>query len=111
MDAERNATAARRVERAWYAMHRRAGNKDGYHPTYADVHVCKRWSSLKGKENFIKDMGHPPKGTTLSRFADTGDYKPSNCAWHTPKQQCEEAKKKQRLSTTQKTATQLNKAA
>jgi hypothetical protein len=86
--------AAHRAEKAWNSMHRRAGNKDGINPTYTNVHICRRWSGPKGKENFVKDMGQPPKGTSLSRFGDVGDYKKSNCAWHTWKQQWIERKKR-----------------
>ena len=84
-----------RSEDIWRHMHRRAGNRDGKHPSYANVRVCRRWSGSKGQANFIKDMGQPPTGTSISRYVDTGDYKPSNCAWHTPKQQAEEHRKKQ----------------
>jgi hypothetical protein len=55
------------------------------------VRVCKRWLKF---ENFSADMGTRPKGTSLSRFGDIGNYSPSNCAWHTKAQQLAEAAKK-----------------
>jgi hypothetical protein len=44
--------------------------------------------------DFLEDMGERPKGTTLSRFRDTGDYEPGNCAWHTKTQQEKERRNK-----------------
>jgi hypothetical protein len=76
---------------SWSSMRERAGNRDGHHPTYTFVNVCDRWLDFN---NFLADMGEKPQGTSLSRFADTGDYAPSNCAWHTDAQQKAEAKKK-----------------
>lgn len=91
--------AAHRAERTWYEMHRRAGNKDSNHPSYANVRVCKRWSGPKGLQNFLKDMGQPPKGTSLSRIADSGDYKPGNVVWGTRAHQAEQKRlKKERLN-------------
>jgi hypothetical protein len=37
----------------------------------------------------IADMGPRPKGTTLGRFGDVGDYSPSNCKWMTQREQNE----------------------
>jgi len=82
------------AEASWHCMHQRAENRDGDHPTYADVIVCARWSGINGKANFLKDMGPRPKGTSLSRFRDSGNYKPSNCAWHTRAEQAIEQRKK-----------------
>jgi hypothetical protein len=50
-------------------------------------------------ENFLADMGERPKGTTLSRFADSGNYEPGNCACHTWKEQRAEARKKKAMMT------------
>lgn len=84
--------------RTWSSILSRCGNHDGKHKSYSNIKVCKRWLKF---ENFLADMGTRPAGTSLSRFADTGDYKPSNCAWHTPKQQREEARKKRLREGTQ----------
>jgi len=73
-------------------MKRRAQNRDGDHPAYADVSVCERWQTF---ENFLADMGEKPsRKYTLSRFGDIGNYKPGNVAWHTRLQQHDEARKK-----------------
>jgi hypothetical protein len=62
----------------------------------AGVKVCDRWNPKAGGsfENFLADMGIRPEGTTLSRYADVGDYCKSNCAWHTPAEQAHEARRK-----------------
>jgi len=59
------------------------------------VRVSKRWRSYK---NFLADLGERPKGTTLGRFGDVGNYEPGNCAWMTSKQQAAERTKGHRIS-------------
>jgi hypothetical protein len=63
----------------------------------AGVKVCDRWQGEQGFQNFLEDMGERPEGTSLSRFCDSGDYRPGNVAWHTPKEQGAEKTKKRLL--------------
>ncbi len=51
------------------------------------IKVCDRWSGNLGFENFVKDMGERPDGTTLDRIDYNGDYEPSNCHWATSDEQ------------------------
>ena len=80
---------------SWDAMLQRCSNKN--HEKYIrygerGVRVCRRWRKF---ENFLADMGERPKGKTLDRFPDpSGNYKPGNCRWATPKQQAANHRKK-----------------
>lgn len=48
------------------------------------IKVCKRWQRF---ENFLADMGKPPKNKTLDRKNNDGDYCKSNCQWATRREQ------------------------
>jgi hypothetical protein len=103
---------------SWASMIQRCTNpKRFYYHRYGGrgITVCKRWAKF---ENFLKDMGERPEGTTLDRKNNDGNYTPANCRWATKEQQasnkvfaCTKHKNKiLKLCKAPKTTAQLAKA-
>lgn len=75
--------------KSWIAMKSRIfnPNEENFH-LYGKrgIMICQRW--VNSFENFLDDMGFRPKGTSLERINNNGNYEPSNCKWATQKEQC-----------------------
>lgn len=70
----------------WKSMRQRCYNpRNKSYENYGGrgIRVCKRWELF---EKFLADMG-PPRGLTLDRRNNDGNYTPKNCRWATRMEQ------------------------
>lgn len=72
---------------SWQSMMTRCYNKSQNGYKYwggRGIRVCDRWLVF---ENFLEDMGERPKGTSIDRRDNDGNYEPGNCRWATAMEQ------------------------
>jgi hypothetical protein len=72
----------------WKSMKGRCNNKNGSDYKYyggRGISVCERWRD--SFTNFIVDMGERPKGYSIERINNDGNYEPGNCKWASKSEQ------------------------
>lgn len=60
------------------------------------IKVCARWRA--SFENFFTDMGAAPRGKSIERENNNGNYEPSNCVWATRATQNDNQRRTRRIT-------------
>ena len=79
---------------SWRAMKERCDNPEyRAYNRYGGrgITYCERWKDFN---NFLEDMGKRPKGCTLDRIDNDGNYCPENCRWADQKKQMHNSTRK-----------------
>jgi hypothetical protein len=88
-----------REYRTWAGMIYRCTNPKNKSWSYyggRGISVCDKWAD--SFDEFYKDMGNKPKGLSIDRINNDGNYEPGNCRWATRKEQVDNQRKRQGVS-------------
>ncbi len=91
---------------AWARAKRRCtdpNNSDFHLYGARGIKMCSRW--MDSFSTFYQDMGSRPKGMTLDRINNNGNYEPSNCRWATRETQANNRRNVIRITINQETHT------
>lgn len=83
---------------SWSSMLDRCRNpKNRRYPDYGGrgIFVYGKWSAF---ENFLKDMGIKPEGTSLHRIDNEKGYSPENCKWADAYEQANEKRTSRKIT-------------